>query len=605
MKRRNFLKNTGTALLGLPLTLNGMSITASALSPSFMSTIESDKILILIKLSGGNDGLNTIIPLDQYANLTTHRGDIILPSSSVLNLTPETGIHPAMNGLWDMWNQGELAVVQGVGYPNFNRSHFRATDITDSASDAETVLNSGWLGRYFDGDHPDYPDNYPNNSYPAPFAITIGKTVSKTCQGLAHNFSLAMEDPYNLNPLASGLGGSVDPGYYKDRLDYIRSTLDQTNQYSSVIQTAANMGTSSGSYPGTTLGEQLSTVAKLISGGLQTNVYVITQGGYDTHGSQVDVSDRTSGKHADILSDLSQAIAAFQSDMNTQGLQDKVIGLAYTEFGRRIINNGSRGTDHGDAGPMILFGSQVTPGVFGSNPSIPTTVSNSQGVSMQFDFKDVYRTILDSWFCAGEMNIQNNILYGSYSDLGATGGPCSSILPIELLSFEAQSFKEHIGLMWEIGEAETLDGFWLQRSEDGIAFNDYKYVEGYSNVKVYHFDDQNVRVNHQYYYRLKQVEVDENTSFSLIRSAIIKKNEEDYMTVFPNPANHYITIKTNQDFYNDSQLLICDKSGKPVYESHWNGQEQRIEVGHLAVGMYSVQVFTNYRSMVKKFLKVK
>lgn len=603
MKRRNFIKAAGTSLLSIPFTLNGFQLNASPQSSEFSTGAYNDKILVLINLAGGNDGLNMVIPVDQYANLATHRSNVLIPQADVLTLNTNTGLHPAMTGLHNMYNSGEVAIVQGVGYPNFNRSHFRATDILNTGLNTSGVLATGWLGRYFDTEITNYPTGFPNTNHPDPFALTIGNTVSKTCQGLAGNFSLAIQDPFNLNPLATSLGGPLPTGYYGDLVDHLRTTTTLTNDYGAVIQAAANLGANTGIYPSTNLADQLKTVANLISGGLQTKVYVVTQGGYDTHGNQVDSVDPTIGEHASLLGDLSAAIAAFQADLKAQSLEDKVIGLAYTEFGRRIVSNGSLGTDHGDASPMILFGENVTSGVFGSNPTIPTTASGLEGVSMQYDYRDVYKTILDNWLCSDDTTIQNNILMGSFSEIGATGGPCASVLPIGLLAFEAQAFNRYIGLFWETEPADTLKGFWLQRSEDGVGFEDYKWVEGYTNVSAYHYEDHYVRPNQQYYYRLKIVEDDETTTFSLIRSGIINSAQEDWLMVYPNPAVRSIQVET-PSLVGEGQMVITDKNGRIMFQGNWTGGQREILVADYAIGMYNLQIFTNVRTYLKKFLKV-
>lgn len=605
MKRRNFLKTAGTSLIGLPFTVQGMKLGIMPNAPFF--NLNTDKILVLIKLSGGNDGLNTIIPLDQYANLSNHRSNVILPESSVLNLTTETGLHPAMAELHNMYvNNGEVAIIQGVGYPNPNRSHFRSTDIIHSGSSSNTILTSGFLGRYLDTEVSGYPEGFPNSSSPDPFALVIGTNVSKTCQGAVSNYSLAITNPDNLNPLATGAGSTPPPGYYADRLNYLRSAISQTNAYGAVIQGAAGMGNNLANYPNTSLANKLKIVANLISGGLKTNIYVVSQGGYDTHSGQVSGSDPTTGKHSNLLAELSGAIGAFQNDLNLLGIQDRVLGLTYSEFGRRIKSNGGKGTDHGDAGPMIMFGSKVNAGLFGTNPTIPATVTNSQAVPMQFDFRQVYRSILDGWFCASPGVIDNNILFGSFSDMGAVDGPCSpGALPVELISFEAQAMTDHIALFWEVGEMDRFSGFQVQRSDNGIDFTDLEWVETKnSNEQHYNLKDTKVELNHLYYYRLKLVNEDNSYTYSDIRTGIIEGEVEHNLEVYPNPARNYISVKTDQNF-ESSHLFILNKNGEPVYDNEtWNGETTRIRISHLSAGIYTTQVLIGRQMTVQRFVKV-
>lgn len=414
MKRRQFLKNTLTAAAATPLFLNGQAVSAltSPLLESALKKVDNDKILILIQLNGGNDGLNTVIPLDQYSNLMAARADIALPENEVLKLTDETGLHPIMEGFHQLYQEEKLAVVQSVGYPNPNFSHFRATDIWTSGSSASEFISTGWLGRYFDLNHPEYPVNYPSEETPDPLAISIGSIVSNTCQGPVANFSMAINNLEEFSQLLTeGTGESPDTPYGHE-LDFLRLTMLQTNQYLDTIQAAAENGTNlSGLYQDINrLAMQLKIVAQLISGGLQTKVYVVNLGGFDTHASQVEEGAPKIGVHADLLWLLSDAVAAFQDDMKLMGLEDRVVGMTFSEFGRRIQSNGSFGTDHGAAAPMMVFGTQVNSQIFGDNPEIPANIDVTDSVPMQFDFRSVYGSILLDWFEITEDDVKNILI---------------------------------------------------------------------------------------------------------------------------------------------------------------------------------------------------
>ena len=216
MNRRNFLRNTGTAV-SLPIFLNGLPVSAIAGSPLFNSmNTDSDRVLVLIQLNGGNDGLNTLIPLDQYDNLHKHRSNVIIPSDSILDFTDTIGLHPNMAGIKSVYEEGQMGIIQSVGYPNQNRSHFRSTDIWTSASSSEEVITTGWIGRYLNSIHTDYPDAYPNDQYADPLAITMGNVVSETCQGMTANFSLTLNDPFALGQLTESEGSELPDTYYGD-----------------------------------------------------------------------------------------------------------------------------------------------------------------------------------------------------------------------------------------------------------------------------------------------------------------------------------------------------------------------------------------------------
>lgn len=402
MKRRNFIKSTGTAI-SLPLLLNGIRVGAIP-RPALFNFIDSnsDRVLVLIQLNGGNDGLNMVLPIDQYDNLANVRGNILIPQQSIIALDDLTGLHPAMTGVRGLYDNARLAIVQSVGYPNQNRSHFRSTDIWTSASPANQVWSTGWMGRHFNEDYPDYPDGYPNAAHPHPFAITMGNLVSETCQGVAANFSLTLEDPFTLGQLPEGQIGPVPDTPYGRELGYLRTAIAQSNAYASVITEVVNEGSSLATYPESRLAEQLQHVARLISGGLQTKIYVVSLGGFDTHANQVAAGDNTTGAHADLLRTLSDTMAAFQQDLQMLGIEQRVISMTFSEFGRRIRSNAANGTDHGTAAPLLLFGSCVNPQVLGSNPEISGSVAADEGVPMQYDFRDVYGSILMDWFGAPE-----------------------------------------------------------------------------------------------------------------------------------------------------------------------------------------------------------
>lgn len=432
MKRRNFLQTAaaGTAA-SLPFFLNGMPLQTMAKSALFSNVNpDNDKVLVLIQLIGGNDGLNTIIPLDQYAGLAQVRGNIMIPEQNVLSLTDTVGVHPGLSVLRSLYEEGKAGVVQAVGYPNQNRSHFRSMDIWNSGSGAEETWSTGWLGRYLDSYFDGYPEGYPNEEHPHPFAITMGGNVSETCQGWAANYSLTVFDPFSLNPLLEGEGGALPDTPYGDELAFLRHSIAQTNAYGEVITEAANLGANTVVYPETSrLARQLKNVALLISGGIQTKVFVVSMGGFDTHANQVLEDGPLGGDHAQLLKAVSQAMTSFQLDLANLGLEDRVLSMTFSEFGRRIRSNASFGTDHGTAAPLMLFGACVNPQVLGENPEIDGQIGNSEGIPMQYDFRDVYGSILLDWFEVEESQVRN-LLYDDFTYLPILNN-CESVVGTE------------------------------------------------------------------------------------------------------------------------------------------------------------------------------
>ncbi len=407
MERRNFIKTAGAAA-SLPLFLNGMPLSAMSQSSIFnFINPDSDKVLVLIQLNGGNDGLNMVIPRDQYFALSVLRGNIMVPERQVIGLTTDVGLHPAMKSLEVLYNEGRAGFVQSVGYPGQNRSHFRGIDIWTSGSPARETWNTGWMGRYLDTQFPDYPKNYPNEARPHPFAITMGSIVSETCQGLVSNYSMTINDPLNLYPLFEEDENEVMNTPYSDELAFLRLAIEQTNDYGAKITEAARLGKNRAEYNGRNrLAQQLKNVALLISGGLQTKVYVVSMGGFDTHANQVPEGETIYGKHADLLEQLSSAIATFQYDLQQQSLDHRVIGMTFSEFGRKIKSNESFGTDHGTASPLILFGSCVKPVITGDNPELSMDTAASEGLPMVVDFRDIYGSILMDWFEVEEAEVR-------------------------------------------------------------------------------------------------------------------------------------------------------------------------------------------------------
>ena len=417
MKRREFIKRVAPASL-LPFAINGQPITAfgKLLGADAKDFTQTDKVLVLVQLNGGNDGLNTLIPLDQYTNLTKARPDLYIPEDKVLPLNgiDGTGFHPAMSKMKNMYDEGKMRIIQSVGYPNQNYSHFRSTDIWMSGGNSDEVLESGWVGRYLSEEFPNYPNGFPNDDMEDPLAIQIGSLVSQVCQGVAVNMGFALSNPSNYYQLLSGNYPDAPDSLAGKELDYVRTIARQSNAYSLKIKEAAeNASNLSDFYPeGNRLADQLKIVAQLIAGGLQTRVYIVSMGGFDTHANQVDpVDSNETGYHAYLLETVSEAIHAFQDDIEKLKVDDRVLGMTFSEFGRRIVSNASTGTDHGSAAPLFMFGSKVKSGISGKNPIIPEDATVRDNLEMEFDFRTIYSAILQDWFCIDKSDTDTVLLH--------------------------------------------------------------------------------------------------------------------------------------------------------------------------------------------------
>ncbi|MBE0645630.1 MAG: DUF1501 domain-containing protein [Bacteroidetes bacterium] len=428
ISRRDFLRLTSFA--SVPLLLGRFPLSIHGAPRISASMTESDRVLVLVQLQGGNDGLNTLIDLNQYSALQAVRGNLLIPEQRVLDLEHDGfGFHPSMTEMKEMWERGTLGMIQNVGYPDQNRSHFRSTDIWNSGSAADEYLRTGWMGRYYDRDFAGYPAGYPTPGQPHPFALTMGKSVSETCQGATANYSLALEDPFNPGMALVGAQGDIPADCYGDVLTFVNDTVRQTNAYAEAIRQAAeagnNLSTKYREAGDTALATALKHVARLISGGLQTRLYIVQHGGFDTHDNQVVAGATDTGKHAELLLELSDAIAAFQDDVELLGLSGRVLGLTYSEFGRRIRSNAGLGTDHGTAAPHFLFGSCAKKQILGDAPEVDAQAGIEDGVPMQYDFRNMFGTLLHQWLgaSAGEVS---SLLLSSYAPLPIIRESCVS-----------------------------------------------------------------------------------------------------------------------------------------------------------------------------------
>ncbi|HMU45319.1 MAG TPA: DUF1501 domain-containing protein [Chitinophagaceae bacterium] len=471
MRRRDFIKNSVPAAALLPAIVDGYSVKAfhanSPLLQALMDpTIDTDHVLVIVQLNGGNDGLNMVIPISTYADYFNARSNVAIPQNRILSLNgyANTGLHPSMTGLQALYNEGKLNIVQAVGYPSPNFSHFRATDIWMSGSSSDQVVSSGWAGRYLNTEYPNYPTGYPNSTMPDPLAIQIGSITSLALQGPSVSMGMSITNPTSFYNLINNVLDPAPNNPMGDELTYIRTVANQTNLYAQQIVAAANLVTQQGTYPSNnSLADQLKIVARLVKGGLKTRIYMVSYGGFDTHSLQVNTSDTTTGTHANLLKNVSDALKAFVDDCQFLGIQDRVIGLTFSEFGRRIKSNSSVGTDHGAAAPMFIFGKQATPGVTGNNPAIPSNVTVNDNIPMQYDFRSIYASVLERWFCVPPATIQT-ILFQNFQSLNicndaacratGTGDPNQS--GVELISNYPNPFTESTTIKFTTKGGHTL-----------------------------------------------------------------------------------------------------------------------------------------------------
>lgn len=433
MKRRDFIAATSSMVL--PLTMNGFGIKAlgenSAIVKSALETnaVNEDRILVIVYLNGGNDGLNTVIPLQYYSKYYSLRSNIAIPENQALKLNGnlETGLHPAMEGMRNLYNEGKLAIVHSVSYPNPDQSHYRSTDIWMTGVDSNKYSSTGWAGRYLDDRFRGFPELYPNPAMPDPLAIQIGYVNTTTLLGPKQPMNVIIQDPSTFSQFLGSIpatpSGSLPCCDAGKRIDFIRKQQALAVDYSVEIKRAADAGTNLASYPTTPndLADQLKIVARLIHGGLRSKIYFVELRGFDTHAVQVDNSNTMTGTHAQLLKLLSEAVTAFQNDLKLQGTEHRVIGMTFSDFGRRANSNASMGTDHGVAAPMFVFGTGIKRQQVGTNPDlvndldppVTTSYNNNQNIKMQIDFRRVYSDIIRDWFGSPAQNA-SNVLYNNF-----------------------------------------------------------------------------------------------------------------------------------------------------------------------------------------------
>jgi uncharacterized protein (DUF1501 family) len=402
MNRRKFIKSTSAATaFSAAFHLGKIPVWASDLD------LENpdENILVIIQMFGGNDGLNTIIPADNDLYYSKYRKTLNIPKNKTVKLGNTISyLHPSLKngkneGLFGVFKNGDLAVIQGVGYPNPNLSHFRSTDIWLSGitpiNDSEQ-LNSGWLGRYFE--KVGQPTEHPN-------CMNIGSSSSLLFSSGKENIGISVENPNDFyergKDLLSGESFMNGASAYAFERNYLLDLSTQSNKFSKVVKTAFDKGKNTSDYARGKLSDELKLVSRLISGGLKTKVYLLSIDGFDTHAGQGTVD----GKHASLLSEISNAISYFMDDLKAQSLSKNVIGMTVSEFGRRPNQNDSNGTDHGAAGVMFVFGENVNGKVFGK-PFDFNSLDKNKDFVLQYDYRAVYDEILNKWLGGNDLLIK-------------------------------------------------------------------------------------------------------------------------------------------------------------------------------------------------------
>jgi uncharacterized protein (DUF1501 family) len=429
--RREFLTNgliMASAAATLPAFLNASAIAMNRALAGLSSVpgVPDEHILVVVQLSGGNDGLNTVVPFG-FPEYYRARTGIGIPEREALKLDDAQGVglHPQLRPLKDLYDDGLVGVVQGVGYPNPNRSHFKSMDIWHTADTSAT--GDGWLGKYFDAECCGYGKGESGTAEsPAggPPGIAIGRSAPLAMQGRKvmpvafENVELfrwagldineSMHGPYDvLNRRERGEGQAARAD--SNAAFLLRTALDAQVSSEMIRKAVANRPQTQ--FPQTEVGRQLSMVASMIRAGLKTRVYYVVHGGFDTHAGQ----GGANGRHGQLLNQLAASLKAFYTELKAQGNDARVMTMSFSEFGRRVGQNQSGGTDHGTAAPMFLVGPMVRAGVIGEHPSLRDL--DEGDLKYNIDFRSVYAGILNEWMKADS----KAILEGDYRPLPVLG----------------------------------------------------------------------------------------------------------------------------------------------------------------------------------------
>jgi uncharacterized protein (DUF1501 family) len=352
---------------------------------------QDGRILVVLQLSGGNDGLNTVIP---YANDDYHRARPVLrfTADKVLKINDSIGLNPGLAPLKALYDNGHAAIIQGVGYPNPNRSHFRSMEIWHTCSDSDKFEKYGWIGRYFDNE-------CTGSGSPASGVALGNETPQAFANKSGRGITFASPEAFRFRPdVKAQKVAEAEVAAYRalnsvapDKADFLTRTAMNAQLTSDRVRAIASSYKAKAEYPQTPLATDLRHIAGMIAGNLGSRIYYAQAGGFDTHTGQLE-------RHARLMANVAGSLGAFHKDLTAQGLADRVLILTFSEFGRRLVENASAGTDHGVAGPIFVIGNGVKPGLIGSYPSL--TDLDQGDLKASTDFRQVYATVLERWLGA-------------------------------------------------------------------------------------------------------------------------------------------------------------------------------------------------------------
>lgn len=388
MTRRHFMRNAAVfSALGVAPQFLTRTVQAAQRS---IQGFNNDRVLVVVQLAGGNDGLNTLVPYEDDAYYRA-RPKLALSGDRLIAIDDSLAFNSSLKGLMRLYDDARLGIIPGVGYPNPDRSHFRSMEIWHTASDSDTFSSTGWIGRYF--------DHYCSGSARPQVGVALEKLRPQAFDG-EKGFGVAFENPANFG-WQPGMGADDDAAFARlnepgrrskeSNIDFLRHVTSNAIMSSEEVKRAAQNVSGTQSTPGgqNAFSASLATVAHLIKGDLATRIYFVSASGFDTHSNQA-------GQHDNLLARVANGLADFQDTLKRDGTSDRVLTMVFSEFGRRVNENLSGGTDHGTAAPMFLIGDGVRPGIHGIQPSLNDLDQGDLKYSV--DFRQVYASVLEDWF---------------------------------------------------------------------------------------------------------------------------------------------------------------------------------------------------------------
>jgi len=622
MNRRKFIKNSSLAAAA-PMVLNQVAV-SPFVTPNMLSSFNcdtSDRALVVVFLMGGNDGFNTLVPMNQYTKYRNYRPTIYIPQNATIQLDSslpddqQLGLHPTLGSIKSLYEAGDAHIVQGVGYPNANKSHFKSTDLWLSGGDgigSNSGINSGHFGRFLDSAFPNVVGN-PSGSNSDPLGLQLGNsTVSLgylTSDNQVASANLTDQDPQGLFSVVQDIGtlphSSTPNNDYGREIDYIMNVERNTSIYAQRISSVFSAGSNSASYPNNYFANQLKTVARLIKGGSKTKIFLLHAYGFDTHDDQIQTTGNASvGRHAELLTRVFSGINSFQQDLTQLGIADRVITTTMSEFGRKVIENGGKGTDHGTLAPMMMFGKPVKSGVSGTNLDLDN--QDNQGApsngQLQFDYRQVFTSLYQDWLGEGDsvLNATFGQIYEKVPIIApefVVPPPCYGglVVPIELHSFRVKQVAESVAQIHWVTLSETEHShFIVEKSKNGIRFESIARVEseGGDGERAQYEVFDNKPENGINYYRLKSIDLNGDFTYSQIESVTFRKKVLKSILVYPNPAISEAFVAINAKESVAAIVQIFDIEGHEMLRSNIEIQKgyhkQALNVRDLASGLYSV-----------------